>query len=209
MHADRIAWLNHPTRRRMLQAAEQSFAEVGYDLARVDDIAGRAGVSKSHLYYHFPSKAALLSALVELRQDELLTRKDEILRDLAPQDLEGDTADLAAVLRRFFTEVLQPQQRFLRIVLIEVLKGSEAVEPVIAAFTHALEDSIDRFSELGVALDPVRAKPLLFQLGLVPALFAVAVDPSKLGLDLQVTDLADDLAVLEQSLIRTLRKDTP
>lgn len=149
MHADRIAWLNHPTRRRMLQAAEQSFAEVGYDLARVDEIAARAGGSKSHLYYHFPSKAALLSALVELRQDELLTRKDEILRDLAPQDLQGDPADLAAVLRRFFTEALQPQQRFLRIVLIEVLKGSEAVEPVIAAFTHTLEDSIERFSDLG------------------------------------------------------------
>src|SRR5699024_3780938 len=176
MHADRIAWLNHPTRPRMLQAAEQSFAEGGYDLARVDDIAGRAAVSTSHLYYPFPSKAALLSAMVELRQDELPTRKDEILLVLAPQDLAGDTADLAAVLRRFFTEVLQPQQRFLRIVLIEVLKGSEAVEPVIAAFTHALADSIDRFSELGVALDPVRAKPPPLQLGLVPALFAAAAD---------------------------------
>src|SRR5699024_3678355 len=145
MHADRIAWLNHPTRRRMLQAAEQSFAEGGYDLARVDDIAGRAGVSKSDLYYHFPSKAALLSAPVELRQDEQLPRKVEFLRDLAPQDLAGDTAALAAVLRRFFTELLQPQQRFPRIVLIEVLKGSEAVEPASAAFTPAPEDSIDRF----------------------------------------------------------------
>lgn len=204
MDTDRIAWLNHPTRHRMLEAAEQWFADVGYDLARVDDIAATAQVSKSHLYYHFPSKAALLSALVELRQAELLTSKDAILSDLTPQSLDGDPGDLASALRRIFAEALQPRRRFIRIVLIEALKNSASVEPVFAGFTRMLEDTIDRFGELGAPLDPPRAKALVFHFGLIPALFAVALDTSKIGLDVPVTDLVDDLAVVEQSLIRTL-----
>lgn len=206
MDAERIDWLKQPTRHRMLEAAEQWFADVGYDLARVDDIAATAQVSKSHLYYHFPSKAALLSGLVELRQAELLTDKEEILGTLAPQSLDGDPSELAAALSRIFTEVLQPRRRFIRIVLIEALKNSEAVEPVIAGFTTMLEDTIDRFEELGAPLDPQRATPLLFHLGLVPALFAVALDTSKSGFDVRLTDLVGDLAVVEQSLIGTLRR---
>lgn len=206
MHSDRIAWLNHPTRRRMLDAAEQWFADVGYDLARVDDVALTAQVSKSHLYYHFPSKAALLSGLVELREAELLTSKDEALRNLRPQSLDADPRDLATVLNRLFVETLQPRQRFIRIVLIEALKHSEAVEPIIAAFNRMLDDTINRFDDLGAPLDPVRAKALLFYFGLVPALFAVSLDTSKIGLDLDITDLAGDLAVIEQNLIRTLRR---
>lgn len=190
----------------MLDAAEQWFADVGYDLARVDDVALTAQVSKSHLYYHFPSKAALLSGLVELREAELLTSKDEALRNLRPQSLDADPRELATVLNRLFVETLQPRQRFIRIVLIEALKHSEAVEPIIAAFNRMLDDTINRFDDLGAPLDPARAKALLFYFGLVPALFAVSLDTSKIGLDLDITDLAGDLAVIEQNLIRTLRR---
>jgi AcrR family transcriptional regulator len=47
------------TRARLLAAAAAEFAARGFDGAKVDRIAVRAGVNKAMLYYHFRSKAAL------------------------------------------------------------------------------------------------------------------------------------------------------
>jgi AcrR family transcriptional regulator len=41
------------------------FAREGYHAARMDAIAATAGVSKGALYFHFPGKLPLFSALVD------------------------------------------------------------------------------------------------------------------------------------------------
>ena len=51
-------------RERILTAAAEAFAEHGYDGARVDEIARRAGVNKAMLYYHVGDKAAMYGAVV-------------------------------------------------------------------------------------------------------------------------------------------------
>lgn len=48
------------TRKRLLSAAADVFAERGYDGVRVADIAATAGVSNGALYAHFASKAELM-----------------------------------------------------------------------------------------------------------------------------------------------------
>ncbi|SDF15897.1 transcriptional regulator, TetR family [Celeribacter baekdonensis] len=48
----------------ILDAALDLFAEKGFDRTRVEDIASRAGVSKGALYLYFPSKDAVIEALV-------------------------------------------------------------------------------------------------------------------------------------------------
>ena len=48
----------------MLDAALELFMEKGFAATRVEDIAGRAGVSKGTVYLYFPSKDALLEGLV-------------------------------------------------------------------------------------------------------------------------------------------------
>ena len=53
------------TRRRILSAAAELFAEQGFAGARMLDVATRLGISKSALYYHFASKEAMLEGLVE------------------------------------------------------------------------------------------------------------------------------------------------
>ena len=53
------------TRRRVLAAAMEVFAREGYHAARMDAIAEAAGVSKGALYFHFPGKLPLFSALVD------------------------------------------------------------------------------------------------------------------------------------------------
>ena len=53
------------TRRRILEAAAEVFAERGYSGASMRDIAERLGITKAALYYHFASKEDLLDGLVE------------------------------------------------------------------------------------------------------------------------------------------------
>jgi len=53
------------TRARILRHATRAFAEKGYDGARVDNIATRAGVSVTLLYHYFRSKDGLFVAVME------------------------------------------------------------------------------------------------------------------------------------------------
>jgi AcrR family transcriptional regulator len=53
------------TRRRILEAAAEVFAEHGYAGASMRDIAERLGITKAALYYHFASKEDLLDGLVQ------------------------------------------------------------------------------------------------------------------------------------------------
>ncbi len=56
---------------RLLDAAEQEFAARGFSLARLADIAERAGIRRPSLLYHFPSKDLLYRAVVERVFDRL------------------------------------------------------------------------------------------------------------------------------------------
>ncbi len=49
----------------ILDAALAEFGERGFDAARIDDIAARAGVSKGAIYLYFDSKEAVLKGLIE------------------------------------------------------------------------------------------------------------------------------------------------
>ena len=55
------------TRKLILDAAYQVFAEKGYGQATIDDIIGACGISKGALYHHFASKEELFKALLEDR----------------------------------------------------------------------------------------------------------------------------------------------
>lgn len=59
--------IKHPTVRRaeLIAVARALFFEKGYDATSVDEIIGRAGLSKGAFYYYFPSKEAALEALAE------------------------------------------------------------------------------------------------------------------------------------------------
>jgi AcrR family transcriptional regulator len=52
------------SRQRLLRAAAAEFAARGFDGAKVDRIAARAGVNKAMLYYHFGSKGDLYRAIL-------------------------------------------------------------------------------------------------------------------------------------------------
>lgn len=69
------------TKARILTVAEEIFAKAGFDGARVDDIATKAGVNKALIYYYFKSKNELL--------ETLLSNLLEEARRMLVQSLEG------------------------------------------------------------------------------------------------------------------------
>ncbi|WP_061963390.1 TetR/AcrR family transcriptional regulator [Demequina aurantiaca] len=57
-------------REAIIDAAAELFAQGGLDSASVADIATRAGLTQAGLLYHFPSKNALLLAVLDRRDQE-------------------------------------------------------------------------------------------------------------------------------------------
>jgi AcrR family transcriptional regulator len=55
------------TRTKLLDAAAKVFAEKGYDIASMDDVAAEAGMTKGALYWNFDSKEGLFHTLLEER----------------------------------------------------------------------------------------------------------------------------------------------
>lgn len=76
--------------------------EHGYDGASMRDMAARAGVSVAALYYHFPSKLALLSEFLEEAYDVILRRIDRRLAGAAP-DPASQLDELVATLIASYT----------------------------------------------------------------------------------------------------------
>ncbi|MFF0016298.1 ScbR family autoregulator-binding transcription factor [Streptomyces sp. NPDC005374] len=70
------------TRRAVLEAAAQVFAEHGYVAATVADILKLAGVTKGALYFHFDSKEALAKGVLELQADQRLPTQETRLQEV-------------------------------------------------------------------------------------------------------------------------------
>lgn len=62
----------------ILDAALAEFTERGFEAARVEDVAKRAGISKAGVYLYFDSKAALLEALIETHVAPLAAQMEKL-----------------------------------------------------------------------------------------------------------------------------------
>lgn len=69
------------TRNKILEISEREFAQEGYAGAHLQSIAEQVGVQKTALYYYYPSKAALYTAvLVRMLEDFDRTVSEVLLR---------------------------------------------------------------------------------------------------------------------------------
>lgn len=71
------------TRRLVLSAAREALAESGTAVT-VQEVADRAGVSKSGLLHHFATKNLLLIAVVEFYLDEIFDAVTQLRKDRSP-----------------------------------------------------------------------------------------------------------------------------
>src|SRR5438105_7722516 len=81
------------TRKRLLQAGQEVFAERGFYGAPIEEIAERAGLSSGAFYSNFESKADLFLALMQERTAETVAEIARILES------NHDPADFFQALR--------------------------------------------------------------------------------------------------------------
>jgi AcrR family transcriptional regulator len=101
-------------RERILKAARAVFADAGLD-AQIDDVAKRARVGVGTVYRHFPTKEALLHALIRERFAQIAQIADEVLARedswAAFSELIWRSAELNAADRGFNETVAMLDQR--------------------------------------------------------------------------------------------------
>ena len=66
-------------REKVLAASVQLFAEYGYHAATMRDIARMAGIQAASIYYHYPSKQALLVEIMESHMRQLNANLERII----------------------------------------------------------------------------------------------------------------------------------
>jgi len=150
-------------RTQILQAARDCFAERGYAVTRVEEIAKAAGLSKGGLYVHFASKEAIFDAL----HDEEVARAGEalaVIRALPLPAREKLGALAAGIVARYVSS--EQHRRFL-LVLGEVGLSTPSVQAKVRATHGMFVAAITEMVEEGVAsgefrpVDPRHAALLL------------------------------------------------
>ena len=91
------------TRTEILQAALQSYIDVGYGRTTLQQIADRTGLSRGAIIYHFPSMPELTRAAVSYIADRWLTSYGVAIETIQPGD---DFVDLA--IERFWEHLCDP-----------------------------------------------------------------------------------------------------
>jgi len=134
------------TREMILDGALAEFSEKGFDGARIDEIALRAGVNKNLLYHHYGSKDGLFTALLERTYDTIRSRQRDLqLRGMDP--VEG-MRKLVIFTGRIWVQFPE----FLRLLQSENLIGGRHVRASteIPRMYNPLLETIDELLERGI-----------------------------------------------------------
>ena len=144
--------LKEATRSAILDAAETVFARDGVQGARMEDVAGSAGVAVGTLYNYFEDRHALLEALLEARRAELLACIDAALE---PADLpfESTLQAMLTVIFDYYRQHLGLFALHMEAELVLRARGSYAASAMQAVFERMV-----RLVEAGVAGGALRAK---------------------------------------------------
>ncbi|MEF2248718.1 TetR/AcrR family transcriptional regulator [Paenibacillus sp. IITD108] len=68
-------------RNEILDAADELFAQKGFDGTSTNDILEKVGIARGTLYYHFKSKEDIMDALIERYNVRLLSAAQEVASD--------------------------------------------------------------------------------------------------------------------------------
>lgn len=137
----------HRTRRRILVAALRLFSRNGFHGTSIRGLARSVGLSEAAIYYHFPSKRAIVRALYERRG--FMTALDELEHLPGDIPLHQQLAANAAASARLWDE----NADFLRVVIVEVLRGDRAAqaahEELMSRWRRGILDLLGRYQARG------------------------------------------------------------
>lgn len=130
------------TRQKILDAAEEVFAECGLAAARVDAIAKEAGVNKQMIYAHFGSKEGLYQQVLQMVYARI-AENEKILQESEFTGIET----IRNIVMDYFDFHLK-DQNFVRLILWENLNYGAYIEQVdtklFAGVERLLEEGIQK-----------------------------------------------------------------
>lgn len=162
-------------RARILKAAGQVFAQLGFEAATVEAIAEAAGAGAASVYRHFGDKRGLVAAYVDAHAP----------RRAAWGVAREPSGDLRADLEGLVTTLLlhiDQQRDLMRLALLERLRGSALLDEVGAAperTIHAFTALLSVYVERGELIDE---DPALMARALQGLIFSFGLGGTLLGL---------------------------
>jgi len=158
---------------RIVSAAADVFASCGFEGARIDEIAERAGVNKAMLYYHVGDKERLYSAVLL----ESIERALSLLRAAAATG--GSPGEKLQAILDTFAAFGTSNPAFIPIILREVASGGRNLPDEMFArmgsVLRVVSDVLAEVVERGVFRP---TDPLLTHVSLIGALmYLLATDP--------------------------------
>ncbi len=127
------------TPERILGAARAEFAAAGFAQAKLADIAGRAGITRPSLLYHFATKEELYARAVERCFGSLAAALSHTISQPAPF-----VDRLRATLDRY-REFIEAEPDVARIVLRELVDGAGPGAEILLNQVAPLVDLVERF----------------------------------------------------------------
>ncbi len=150
-------------RQHIIDAAMRQFEKRGFGGASVDDICAEAGISKGALYTHFPSKEAIMLALIGQRADvyreiaaSTLAELEDLIFDLMLRGLsytdsrlemeavtigasnDAVRAALVANATQWENRIREVIEQLARDGKVELVNGVDAAEATIMIHTYVL-----------------------------------------------------------------------
>lgn len=120
------------TRKEVLSAALQVFAEVGYEAATLREIANRVGIAHGLIRHHFGSKEEVWCAIV----DQAVDRYAEALTPYTATSPDSKADYLASIKSaiRGAISVSSQHPEVIRLLIYEGIKGGERLEYMLNKF---------------------------------------------------------------------------
>ena len=143
------------TREKIKMAAIEVFAEKGYDGARMQEIADRAGANKAMIHYYFTSKDALFEAIIKETFEKLFKLFADVwhFENLNPEVL------IPKIVHTHFQFIVD-HPNLPRIIIRELNTGNPIAEKVLTElFEHLRNSKLDDAIEIitsGIASGKLR-----------------------------------------------------
>lgn len=126
------------TEKVILSAAQEVFERTGYDGAKMQDIADKAGINKALLHYYYRSKSRLFGVVFQ----QAFTRLVQPM--LGIWKAEGDIFSKTEQFIGQFLDKLQAHPYMASFVLHEITRNPEHLQEVISPYAGEIAEIIQR-----------------------------------------------------------------
>jgi AcrR family transcriptional regulator len=132
---------SNKTKEKILIAAKEVFVEYGYEDAKVNDIAKRADVTKTMLYYHYNSKENMLNEIIGETLTSIVNALESKMKDVdvtSEVEFSKFISDMA--------DVWYDNRGIVKLILLQTLKDETYANKIMQMLEGFYDKVLDVFS---------------------------------------------------------------